>query len=334
MGGGELELALAGGQMNEYLNGSSPSMPKMTFFKSVYQKYHNFAQESISLPFDRNVQWTKSESVVTCEIKRYGQLLHKMCISLTLPSLQYITRNENNKRYIYQTKWAPYIGTAMIKTAELFIGGILIQTLTGEWIHTYYQTHSDSNERRAYQSLIGHVEDLVGTKEPSMDHTVTTPERTIHIPLPFLCDDTVSAIPLVALQLAKVEVRVTFRALQDVILMRRRNIMVPPPVISGVTMEDEILTASTQILEEAGMANISYQWQRTNSDTDLTLSNISGATSEEYTLTQADIGKRIAVSLSFTDTHNNIMSLNSDFTEIVSPAPGANGTPIESSSSP
>lgn len=231
MGGGELQLALAGGQMSEYLTGSSSVAPKMTFFKSVYQKYHNFAQESISLPFDRNINWVNSESVVTCEMKRYGQLLHKMCVTMTLPSLKFTTtgndEDEINKRYIYQAKWVPYIGTALIKTAELFIGGVLIQTLTGEWIHTYYHTHSDSNERRAYQSLIGHIDDLVGTREPNIEHAFTNPGRTIHIPLPFLCDETVSAIPLVALQFAKVEVRVTFRALNEVLLIRRREVVAP-----------------------------------------------------------------------------------------------------------
>jgi hypothetical protein len=228
MGGGELELALAGGQMNEYLTGGSTVQPRITFFKSVYQKYHNFAQESISLPFDKNIQWANSESILTCHIKRYGQLLHKMCVTLTLPALKYFSENG----FVYQAKWAPYVGIALVKQAELFIGGQKIQTITGEWIYTYYKMYSDSNEAKAVDEMVGHVDDLIGTREPYLSESgetitnfLTTPERTIHVPLPFICDQSATTIPLVALQSAKVEVRITFRPLKDVLLVRRRGIL-------------------------------------------------------------------------------------------------------------
>jgi hypothetical protein len=229
MGGGELELALAGGQMNEYLTGGSTVQPRITFFKSVYQKYHNFAQESISLPFDKSIQWMSKESVLTCHVKRYGQLLHKMCVTFTLPSLKHVTHNGS----LYQAKWAPYVGLALIKHAELFIGGQKLQTITGEWIHTHYNMYSDSNESRAFEHLVGHVDDLIGSREPAIaadgestnDAQRTTPERTIHVPLPFICDESATTIPLVALQSAKVEVRITFRPLQEVLLVRKRAII-------------------------------------------------------------------------------------------------------------
>lgn len=229
MGGGELELALAGGQMNEYLIGGSSVQPRITFFKSVYQKYHNFAQESISLPFDKNIQWMGKESVLTCHVKRYGQLLHKMCVTITLPALKYFTRDG----LLYQAKWAPYVGLALLKQAELFIGGQKIQTITGEWIYTYYNMHSDSNETRAFEDMVGQVDDLIGTRVPvisvdgeSTDNAqLTTPERTLHIPLPFISDESATTIPLVALQSAKVEVRITFRPLHEVLLLRKRSII-------------------------------------------------------------------------------------------------------------
>ncbi|MCH6259104.1 Ig-like domain-containing protein, partial [Puniceicoccaceae bacterium K14] len=64
--------------------------------------------------------------------------------------------------------------------------------------------------------------------------------------------------------------------------------------ISGTPTEDEILTASNTLADEDGLGAISYQWQRDSVD-------IPGATDSTYNLTQADVGSRIRVVVSYTD---------------------------------
>ena len=55
------------------------------------------------------------------------------------------------------------------------------------------------------------------------------------------------------------------------------------------------MTADTSALDDAdGLGTLSYQWKADGT-------NISGATSSTYTLTQAEVGKAITVAVSYTD---------------------------------
>jgi hypothetical protein len=60
------------------------SNPQITFFKFVYQRYTNFAVETILLKFNNIYDFDK---LLTCEIPNNGDLIHKCCIRLVLPSV-------------------------------------------------------------------------------------------------------------------------------------------------------------------------------------------------------------------------------------------------------
>jgi hypothetical protein len=62
--------------------------------------------------------------------------------------------------------------------------------------------------------------------------------------------------------------------------------------ITGTATEDQTLTAV--VTDEDGLGTISYQWKRAGAV-------ISGATASTHTLTQADVGKAITVTASYTD---------------------------------
>ena len=89
------------------------------------------------------------------------------------------------------------------------------------------------------------------------------------------------------------------------------------PAITGTAQVGETLTANTSgIADEDGLTNavFSYQWQADDS-------NISGATGETYTLADADEGKAISVTVSFTDDAGNAETLASAATDAVEAAP-------------
>ena len=76
-------------------------------------------------------------------------------------------------------------------------------------------------------------------------------------------------------------------------------------VIDGTAQEDETLTANTSgITDEDGLGTFSYQWKAD-------AVAISGATSTSYTLTQAEIGKAITVTVSYTDLQGTAESVTS-----------------------
>ena len=89
-------------------------------------------------------------------------------------------------------------------------------------------------------------------------------------------------------------------------------VMAPPnnpasgaPSISGVLQQNDELTADTVGIADAdGLGNFSYQWLADGTA-------ISGATSSMYTLTSAEVGKAISLTVTFTDGEDHSESLTS-----------------------
>ena len=95
------------------------------------------------------------------------------------------------------------------------------------------------------------------------------------------------------------------------------------PAIGGTAQVDEVLTVSTSGIADAdGVTNatFSYQWLADDSE-------ITGAISSTYILTDSDEGKAIKVRVSFTDDEGNDESLTSAPTATVAAAP----TPLTAS---
>ena len=80
------------------------------------------------------------------------------------------------------------------------------------------------------------------------------------------------------------------------------------------------MTASSTLEDEDGLGTLSYQWLRDGSD-------ISGATSANYTLVQDDVGSAISVAASYTDGGGTTESVMSSATSTVT---NVNDTPTGS----
>ena len=94
------------------------------------------------------------------------------------------------------------------------------------------------------------------------------------------------------------------------------------PAIDGIARVGETLTADTSgIIDDDGLSNVafSYQWLRGNAE-------IASATGETYTLTAADEGMTIKVTVSFTDDKGNPETLTSDATGVVTAKPNKEAT--------
>ena len=85
------------------------------------------------------------------------------------------------------------------------------------------------------------------------------------------------------------------------------------PSITGTAALGQQLTASTTGISDAdGLpSSFSYQWVRVDADGTSNPVNIPGETTATYTLTTADVGKRIRVRVSFTDNLGNPEMLTS-----------------------
>lgn len=80
--------------------------------------------------------------------------------------------------------------------------------------------------------------------------------------------------------------------------------------ITGAPAQGQTLTAANTLADADGLGAISYQWNANGSA-------ISGATGSTYTLTQAEVGKTISVTASYTDGQGAAESKTSAATDVV-----------------
>ncbi|CAN4268013.1 COG2931 RTX toxins and related Ca2+-binding proteins [Methylophilaceae bacterium] len=87
-----------------------------------------------------------------------------------------------------------------------------------------------------------------------------------------------------------------------------------PPVgtvsITGVATQGQVLTASNSLTDADGLGEITYTWFASGSGTAI-------GTGPTYTLTQAEVGKAITVTASYTDGYNTVESKTSIATSAV-----------------
>lgn len=90
--------------------------------------------------------------------------------------------------------------------------------------------------------------------------------------------------------------------------------------IAGITTQGKVLTASNTIVDVDGLGTISYQWKADGI-------NIDGATARTLTLGQAEVGKIITVTASYTDLLGTLETLTSVATASVA---NVNDSPVGS----
>lgn len=197
MGGALIQLVAYGAQ-DVILTGS----PQITFFKQIYRRHTNFACESVKCTFSGAPSFGNK---VTIKIPRNGDLLSKTYIRVAVSA---------GSVGITDAKWAwvKNPGHAIIKSAELVIGGQRIDLQTGDWNHVWYELSHPVGQERGYNKLIGN----------GLDQTTLATEHgayVMYIPLNFFyCRHMGLALPLVALQYHDVEMNITFETLDNLII--------------------------------------------------------------------------------------------------------------------
>ncbi|MFM6396294.1 MAG: hypothetical protein ACKPFF_06380, partial [Planktothrix sp.] len=86
--------------------------------------------------------------------------------------------------------------------------------------------------------------------------------------------------------------------------------------ITGTAEQNQILTATNTLADADGLGTFNYQWQE-SSDNGVTWTNISGATNNTFTLSQAQVGKKVQAKVSYTDLLGTAETVNSSPTSVV-----------------
>ena len=182
MGGGLMQLVAYGAQ-DIYLTGN----PQITFFKVVYRRHTNFSMEAIEQTFNGSADFGKR---VTCTVSRNGDLMHKVYLQVTVPACT--------------DGYVPNLGQALIKFAEVEIGGQRIDKHYGDWMHIWNELSQEAGKKVGYNDMIGAA---LGADSAETD---------LYIPLEFwFCRNPGLSLPLIALQYHEVKINLEFRSASE-----------------------------------------------------------------------------------------------------------------------
>lgn len=218
MPGGEIQLAHYGAQ-DIYLT----SNPKISYFKTVYHRYTNFATELIEVsPYiaNKDIQLT-SESEVEFQLSRNGDLVKDILFTFTLPAI-YSNHSTTSGRNF---RWIERIGEMIIKEVTFNIGGRQIDKHYGEWLHIWSELTLLAEHREGYNKMIGNVVEVYNPESieyisgyPTSTATIPSiKSRKIYVPLKFFFNETYSnALPLIALQYDSAPtIKIKLRSLEE-----------------------------------------------------------------------------------------------------------------------
>ena len=139
--GGLMQLVAYGAQ-DVYLTAN----PQVTFFKQLYRRHSNFAMESIEQTFNGVANFGKR---VQCTIARNGDLIHKVYLQVTLPSVSTNDFTQADESFA----WVTGVGKALIDQVEVEIGGQLIDRQYGEWLHLWNELTLPTGKELNYNRM-------------------------------------------------------------------------------------------------------------------------------------------------------------------------------------
>ena len=192
---GRLRLSATGLQ-DAWLTGE----PQFSYFLMNFKRHTKFAFDYVESQFDGSIDF---DQVIICKIPNdKGDLLKNMTLKVTLSDPKPDDDGENDML------WTSSVITHLIEYAELYIGGQLIEKLTGEYIYMHqqiYNTNDDVNQTLYFLNSHGNYLGYQGS-------------YTYFLELPFYFYRNSSlAIPTCALTKQLVEVRIKTRPLNQLV---------------------------------------------------------------------------------------------------------------------
>lgn len=191
MGGGLMQI-VALGKQDVYLTGN----PQFTYFKTIYRRHTNFATESIMVHWDSNTINPALGSSLSATIPRQAELVNGIWLQVVLP---YKSGSSST--------WIDGVGNALVKRADIEIGGHLVDRHYGEWMNIWGELTTPQGKLQGYDKMVGNNTNLDADTAQKLD-----------IPLIFwFCRNPGLALPLVALQNTEVKLKIQLETLDNLL---------------------------------------------------------------------------------------------------------------------
>lgn len=196
MGGGLLQLIATNAQ-DFYITGN----PQITFFKTIYRRYTNFAIEAITQPLTGNLDFGRK---LSANILQNGDLLSRMYVMITISCV-----DPDGTEFA----WVRRLGHCILKQVDISIGASRIDRQYGIWLDIWYELARQGDHERGYAKMIGDVPEL------TLYNTSVKPEYTMFIPLQFWFNRNIGlALPIIALQYNDITIDIELEVLDKLII--------------------------------------------------------------------------------------------------------------------
>ena len=197
---------VAYGMQDVYLTGNS----QITFFKNLYRRHTNFSVEAVEQTFQSNSDNLGNRLVAV--ISRNGDLLHRLWLEIKLPA-DPTTDSAPNQQYVSK------LGHALIKSAEVEIGGQRIDKIYGRWMELWHQLSCRAEKRDGYQLMTGNAKVHAYQRFRTAEHDETKGVRKLYIPVNFWFSkgSAGAALPLIALQYHEVRITIDLAPVGEII---------------------------------------------------------------------------------------------------------------------
>ena len=229
---GEMQLVAYGSQ-DLYLTGN----PSITFFKAVYKRHTNFANEYIRQEFETSPSFQPmTRTIAKCKIDRNADLIGDVYLVYDLPNIystpKYKTNSaipETHNDYIEDEsttpaspayfRWISHLGENIIYKVSMFIDGLLLDEQYGIWMDIWNELTLPKGKRKAYNNMTGNISTLNNPVNYNGYYNNQSTRTSInayrlYIPLQFwFCNNPGLAIPLVSLQYNELYIHVEFNPL-------------------------------------------------------------------------------------------------------------------------
>ena len=225
MSGGVVQLVATGDQ-DTWLTGK----PEVSFYRSAYKRYTHYASS-----VERQViQGTPiAGGISTVRIEKKGDLL----------TYVYLTARDSNGAVIPQFDWSK-----AIDRIELMIGGQVVDMQDFEYMTDIEPITGAQNYSQRY------LNNMTGFS------TVSTNQKTTFFPLKFFfCKDSQVAIPLVALAMHDVELRITWSANLNTTITfgPTTNPVLPSVPQAAINVASTVVVTGVNVLG-SNVANVNY----------------------------------------------------------------------------
>jgi hypothetical protein len=219
---------VAYGAQDAYLTAN----PQVTFFKQLYRRHSNFAMESIEQVFNGVPNFGKR---VQCVIARNGDLIHRMYLQITLPSVDLNDPTVSDASGD-EFRWLNWVGHNIINNVYIEVGGQQIDKHYGDWLHIWNELTRPAGKQAGYADMVGNVPELTnlitkvgvdggctnqcagGDPHASSEARSCCPEYTLYIPFQFWFNRHAGlSLPLIALQYHEVRVTLELNQIQNLI---------------------------------------------------------------------------------------------------------------------